>query len=126
MITRKLFLKNLVFGSIGAGLLPGLQASSTPEEEVEIYRGNVRGLQYYDFFDIRESLAPGQTLQLKREPDNRHDPEAISVYAGVHKLGYIAQEDNLVLSTMLDEGCPCGHTYAAYTKTHAKFGGGCV
>lgn len=106
MITRKLFLKNLVFGSIGAGLLPGFRAGSIPEDEVEIYRGNVRGLQYYDFFDIRESLAPGQSIELKREPENRHDPDAISVYAGTHMLGYIAQEDNLVLATMLDEELP--------------------
>lgn len=106
MITRKLFLKNLVFGSIGAGLLPGLRTDSSPEDEVEIYRGNVRGLLYYDFFDIRESLVAGQSLELKREPENRHDSEAISVYAGAHMLGFIAQEDNLVLAAMLDEGLP--------------------
>ncbi len=106
MITRKLFLRNLVFGSIGTGLLPGTLAADPCETEVEIYRGNVRGLQYYQFFNIRESIVPGQVLTLKREPENRYDAEAISVFADTHQLGYIAQEDNLVLSTMLDKGLP--------------------
>ncbi len=104
MITRKLFLKNLVLGSLGAGLLSGLPTVSSCAHEVEIYRGYVRGLQYYEFFDIRETLNPGHELKLEREPENRFDPESISVISGSHTLGYIAQEDNLVLSTMLDEG----------------------
>lgn len=49
-------------------------------------------------------LAPGDTVQLKRDADNRHDAYAVSVhFRGLH-VGYIPRQANMPVATALDRG----------------------
>ena len=38
-------------------------------------------------------ITPGMPLRLVKEPDNEFDPDAIAVYAGDSKMGYVANND---------------------------------
>lgn len=47
---------------------------------------------------------PGMPVQLVREPDNPHDPNAIAVRSGTDTLGYIAAGEAMELAPLLDAG----------------------
>ena len=52
------------------------------------------------------SLKPGEsTLTLVPEPDNPHDPDAVAIYFGNHKLGFVPGSENALISLM----CHYGH-----------------
>jgi len=53
----------------------------------ELYQRWIAGYSYYDGPTMGNRLSNGQSLQLRREPDNRHDGRAIEIYAGKYKLG---------------------------------------
>lgn len=48
-------------------------------------------------------LSPGCPLILLVEPDNPHDPFAVSIYFGETKLGYVPRSDNKHISRLLDQ-----------------------
>ncbi|MCA1743091.1 MAG: HIRAN domain-containing protein, partial [Desulfovibrionales bacterium] len=51
-------------------------------------------------------LKPGQTLKLKREPQNPHDSKAIEVFTSSgQKLGYVPRSHNPLSAT---NGCTNG------------------
>lgn len=103
MLSRLEFLRRMALGMAGTFLFTSGRAIPTPETRT-IYRGYVRGLAHYNFYDLQEQLEPQTPLTLVREPDNEHDYKAISVYGFEKKLGYIAREDNKVLAWMIDSG----------------------
>ena len=53
----------------------------------------------------KEFLTPGMRLQLKKEPDNEYDKEAIAVYMeGMGLIGYVANSTYTVLGESLSAG----------------------
>lgn len=52
---------------------------------------------------IMATLATGDVLSLVREPTNRFDPNAIAVYAGKNRIGYIPRKKNAVLCQFIDQ-----------------------
>lgn len=62
---------------------------------------HIAGFAYYDGLDVIEELKLGQRVNLVVEPDNPHDPEAVAIYYGQSKLGYIPQGKNTLFSTFL-------------------------
>lgn len=71
---------------------PRQQCSTLPDtpptgDDVEII---VVGTEYYKG---AASMTEGKlcSLTLRREPRNRHDPNAIAVFNGVRKVGYLSQ-----------------------------------
>ncbi|MBF0335785.1 MAG: HIRAN domain-containing protein [Alphaproteobacteria bacterium] len=66
---------------------------------------HVAGTAYYRAVDLAASLAPGQTLILRRQPDNPHDPLAIEVLtASGDKLGYVPRAANPPYARLMDAG----------------------
>lgn len=61
----------------------------------------IRGFQYWDGALVLSELKAGDTLTLVAEPDNPHDPEAVAIYSGSSKLGYVPSEQNGLFSTMI-------------------------
>jgi HIRAN domain len=54
-----------------------------------------------------DAAAPGQPLELRRDPDNEHDPNAIAVHArGGEQLGFVPREIAEQLAPELDAGKP--------------------
>jgi hypothetical protein len=53
-----------------------------------------------------EAAAPGQPLELRRDPDNEHDANAIAVLAGGEQVGWVPRELAEELAGELDGGRP--------------------
>jgi hypothetical protein len=53
-----------------------------------------------------DAVAPGSPLELRRDPDNEHDPNAIAVHAGGEQVGWVPRELAAELAPELDEGRP--------------------
>ena len=53
-----------------------------------------------------EAAAPGRPLELRRDPGNEHDPNAIMVLAGGEVIGFVPRELAAKLAGELDAGRP--------------------
>lgn len=54
-----------------------------------------------------ESLGPGDSLELRRDPGNEHDPNAIAVHArGGEQLGWVPRELAAEIAPQIDAGEP--------------------
>jgi hypothetical protein len=53
-----------------------------------------------------EAAAPGRPLELRRDPANEHDPNAIAVLAGGEQVGWVPRELAEELAGEIDAGKP--------------------
>lgn len=63
---------------------------------------------------LLKTTTPGTPIDLVREPTNEFDPNAVAVYIGDQKVGYIARKLNVTLSKFIDdngEAWPRGMTF---------------
>lgn len=94
-----------LMGMTGSSLfIPKLYSLFTHKKSFTLYEGWVAGYVYYDGPEIEHSLRAGHSLELHRQPENEHDENAIEIYAGGYKPGYISRVDNSVLARLLDQG----------------------
>ena len=49
------------------------------------------------------SLVEGDQVELRREPDNRFDPNAIQIWCEYHFIGYVAKHEAAVIAPDMDE-----------------------
>jgi hypothetical protein len=57
--------------------------------------------------ELLKTMTGGEELLLVREPDNKYDKNAIAVYFGGRKIGYIPKANNITLSKFIDDnGAP--------------------
>ncbi len=84
-------------------LLPSLPAAA---ETIGILTQNspLAGSQYYAVSKVWNEIRVGDRLTLIREPDNRHDRNAIRVEWNGHKLGYVPRAENRAAARALDAG----------------------
>ncbi len=107
-ITRRDFLK--VLGTVSLSPL----AHANPLLRVRVRKIYLRdvvttGFDYYDGYEIFDELAICDELELRRQPDNLYDKNAIEVYtvSGV-KLGYIPRIMNLIPAALADQNIAIG------------------
>lgn len=62
------------------------------------------GYQYHAAAQVWPQLKVGDTLQLAREPDNAHDPNAVRVLWQGQQLGYLPRAENRAIAAELDRG----------------------
>ena len=62
------------------------------------------GSQYYALSEAWPQIRPGDRLTLTREPDNRHDRNAIRVDWNGRQLGYVPRAENRAVAAALDRG----------------------
>ena len=65
---------------------------------------HIAGFQYGEGAAVLSELKPGELLSMCLEPDNPHDPEAVAIYRGDVRLGYVPAGEVPMLSTMLHYG----------------------
>ena len=53
---------------------------------------------------VESEIIPEKVLTMKREPRNKHDEFAISVYCGETRIGYVPAGLNEVCSRLMDAG----------------------
>ncbi len=61
----------------------------------------IRGFQHWDGVLVLDQLRLGTALELVAEPDNPYDPQAVALYFGATKLGYVPADQNGLFATML-------------------------
>ena len=62
------------------------------------------GSQYYAVGRLRGDMRVGDRLTLAREPENRHDRNAVRVDWQGEKLGYVPRAENRAVAAALDAG----------------------
>jgi hypothetical protein len=55
---------------------------------------------------VSDDAAPGSPLELRRDPGNEHDPNAIAVLAAGEQVGWVPRELAAELAPQLDDGRP--------------------
>lgn len=88
-------------------LVLALYAQSTvAAESIRILLQNspLAGSQYYAVSTSWTDIRVGDRLTLIREPDNRHDRNAIRVEWNGHKLGYVPRAENKAAARAMDGG----------------------
>ena len=88
-------------------LVLALYAQSTvAAESIRILLQNspLAGSQYYAVSTSWTDIRVGDRLTLIREPDNRHDRNAIRVEWNGHKLGYVPRAENKAAARAIDGG----------------------
>jgi len=79
-------------------------ASAQDKVRLIVQSSNLAGFRYHAAANVFGELRVGDTLELAREPDNPHDPNAVSLSWRGHKLGYVPRRDNATLAWSLDRG----------------------
>lgn len=74
------------------------------EKRIHLQSFYLAGFAYYDGCICFEDLHIGTELSLRREAECKFDPEAVAIYYGENKLGYVPSEENAMLSKFLDQG----------------------
>jgi hypothetical protein len=62
------------------------------------------GSQYYGLATLAAQMKAGDELQLAREPENKHDANAVLVLWRGQKLGYLPRRENRSVAKAMDEG----------------------
>ncbi len=99
------FFKRMLLG--GASLLTAKYAGANAgNKTADIYLNSpyIAGFQYYKGPETEAYLKENETLNLKREAENKHDFFAVEVFWRNNKLGYLPRTDNKIIARMIDQG----------------------
>ncbi len=93
--------------------------------DIFLLETQVAGIYYHQADIAVPSLRVGETLILRREPANPHDPLAAEILAmGGLKLGYIPRHCNPVLARLMDAGKQLLATLASIDAESRRSTGG--
>lgn len=83
----------------------GINALGLPKREIFLLEIIVAGTTFCPIVRaLYPSLPPDTVLRMVRQPHNEHDEYAIALYYEEHRIGYVPQELNLVISRLMDAG----------------------
>jgi hypothetical protein len=102
---RKDFLSNIVLGSAGTLVAIPLPAESElVRQKIRLAVTFIAGFQHYDGPDAVSLLEIGMPLQLNREPHNSYDKNAVEIWTGDAKLGYVPRSENKTIARLMVKG----------------------
>ncbi len=67
----------------------------------EFFSSSVAGFAHWYGTEVAEKLRPGKELRLAAEPENPHDPNAVAVYCGKTKIGFVPARHNATLAQLM-------------------------
>ena len=91
----KSFISLLGLGAIPVGIIRHYK-------KVYLLKSFVRGFKYYDGPGLLNEMKEGDMVELRREPNNAFDVDAIALYFNNFKIGFIPAESNTILSKLMD------------------------
>jgi len=105
---RSEFIRKSILGFIGLMALGPEKSIAKPVAERIYSLGEipVAGFQYYKGERISHLLKEGTNIQLKREPENKYDSNAIALYCNDVKIGFVPRDDNYTMALLLDQNAP--------------------
>ena len=86
------------------GLIFTPKARPAHKKNILLIDSSVAGFRHYKGEEIWKKLEPGRSLDLKREPGNQFDYDAVEIYHEKEKIGYIPRSDNMVIAQLMDKG----------------------
>jgi len=86
-----------------AVLAAPLQAQQ-PSVRLLVQSSPLAGYRHAEAAAVWPLLAPGDELELQREPGNPHDANAVRVAWRGRKLGYVPRSENAALAWAMDRG----------------------
>ena len=78
--------------------------ASAESIEILVQSSPLAGSQYYSASRVWGEIRIGDRLSLAREPDNRHDRNAVRVEWKGQKLGYVPRAENRAVAQAIDTG----------------------
>jgi hypothetical protein len=81
-----------------------LTAAQAESIRMLVQNSPLAGSQYYALGDFWSEIKVGDALALIREPDNKHDRNAIRVEWKGHQLGYVPRAQNRAVAAAMDAG----------------------
>ncbi len=78
--------------------------ASAESVKILVQSSPLAGSQYYAVSKVWNDIQLGDRLTLTREPDNRHDRNAIRVDWNGQQLGYVPRTENRAVARALDTG----------------------
>ena len=81
-----------------------LRCALAQEVRMLVQRSPLAGYRYHEAPRLGPALAAGDWLDLRREPDNPYDRNAVRVEWRGHKLGYVPRRQNAALAWAMDAG----------------------
>ncbi len=89
-------------------LLLGWLATPAAAQQVRVIVQDspLAGFQYHAAAELWSQLREGDALELAREPDNPHDPNAVRVEWHGRLLGYLPRAENRAVAAEMDRGTP--------------------
>ncbi|HOZ97471.1 MAG TPA: HIRAN domain-containing protein [Niabella sp.] len=99
MMRRSQFIRGII-GVLGVSALPSKMVKQY--QRIYLLQSFVRGFRFYEGPKLLDQMQEGDLLQLKREPDNKFDDHAIALFFNNRKIGFLPQEDNEILSKLMD------------------------
>ena len=101
---RRNFITALL-GMVGSGTVStSFARSQSKPEALLIQQSKVSGFQYHDGAQLYSEFKVGDTLTLKRAPQNPFDKHAVEVHWRSHMIGHIPSIQNTAISQMMDRG----------------------
>jgi hypothetical protein len=109
---RKDFLNKILLGSTGVLVTGPLPAESEPaKQKIRLAVTFIAGFQHYDGPDATSLLETGMPLQLNREPHNQYDKNAVEIWTGDAKLGYVPRSNNQPSQSSWMKEWKCRHSF---------------
>lgn len=80
--------------------------AQSPEASVRllVQRSALAGYRHAEAKTVWPQLSLGDRLELRREPDNAHDADAVRIQWRGRKLGYVPRAENAALAWAMDRG----------------------
>ncbi|MFO1320656.1 MAG: HIRAN domain-containing protein [Burkholderiales bacterium] len=100
-----------------AGWAAAADTSASAVARVLLQSTLTAGLAHHEAKTLWNDLRPGDALDLIREPDNAHDPNAVRIDWKGHVLGYLPRADNADVARQIDRG----QVLRARIRTIAKY-----
>ena len=116
---RRNILKSLI-AVPAALLLPAVfkLKSVRKKKSILLLNSQVAGFQHYQGEEIWHSLKAGDDLKLAREPKNLFDYDAVEIYRGSDKIGYLPRTHNSPVAQLMDRGMTLKSRIMKLSKSH--------
>lgn len=89
------------------------------QARIVVQSSPLAGFRHYHAPKLWGEISPGDELQLKREPDNPHDRNAVRVEWRSLMLGYVPRAQNAAVARQLDHGTPLAARVSRVELTRA-------
>jgi hypothetical protein len=83
---------------------PPIVMPTRGEVRILVQSSPLAGIQFYTAKEWWAEMQIDDRLELIREPDNRHDGNAVRVEWKGHKLGYVPRRENQAVAQEMDRG----------------------